>query len=238
MLKVTDVSFHYGDSKTAFGLKDVHFQLEKGYIMGVLGLNGAGKTTLIHLLLGFFVPDSGSILFEEEELDRGNTEQIQKIGFVSDDMQFLEFQTLQENVELFGGLYAYFDYNAWENYMERFDFTEEDRELCYGELSTGEKRKFQLAFALSYKPELLLLDEPTANLDPHARVEWMELVGKLAGEEELSVIMTTHLTEDLDERADYILILDKGRQVAYMNREEMVEQYGEIALSTLLLKEW
>ena len=73
-------------------------------------------------------------------------------------------------------------------------------------------------------------------MDPHARVEWMELIGKQVAEEEISVIMATHLTSDLDEMADYILVLDKGKQIAYMDREEMVDNFGEIELSKLLLE--
>ena len=104
------------------------------------------------------------------------------------------------------------------------------------ELSTGQKRKFQIAFALSYQPKFLLLDEPTANLDPHDRVELLELLQGLLAEEDIGVIMSTHLTGDLDRIADYICVLDKGEQLIYMDREELVDQYGEIELSQLLLQ--
>lgn len=238
MLEVKNVSFQYKGKKKkeAFGLKDISFQLEKGYILGLLGLNGAGKSTLMNLLMGVHIPDSGNVIYDGMEVSEDTTKSLQKIALVSDKMEFLRFRTLRENVSLFGLLYDNFDYEKWDKYMISFGFEADKLGLCYDDLSTGEKRKFQLAFALSYSPELLLLDEPTANLDPHARVEWMELVGKQVAEEEISVIMTTHLTSDLDELADYILVLDKGKQIAYMDREEMVDNFGEMELSKLLLE--
>ena len=120
--------------------------------------------------------------------------------------------------------------------MIQFGFKVGDLELCYDDLSTGQKRKFQLAFALARKPELLLLDEPTASLDPHARVEWMELLLTLIGKEEMSVILATHLTSELDEVADYILVMKDGEQLAFLDREEMVDQYGELELADLMME--
>lgn len=224
------------DKEEIFRLQDINFQLDKGYILGLLGLNGAGKSTLMNLLMGIYTPDSGAVTFYGEEVGKNANQVLQKIACVSDKMEFLRYRTLEENVDLFGMLYDDFDKEQWASYMMTFGFDEPDMALCYDDLSTGEKRKFQLAFALSHKPEILLLDEPTANLDPHARVEWMDLIGKQVAEEEISVIMATHLTDDLDELADYILVLDKGKQLAYMDREEMVDRYGEIELSKLLLE--
>ena len=224
------------DKEEIFRLQDINFQLDKGYILGLLGLNGAGKTTLMNLLMGIYTPDSGAVTFYGEEVGKNANQVLQKMACVSDKMEFLRYRTLEENADLFGMLYDDFNKEQWALYMMTFGFDEPDMELCYDDLSTGEKRKFQLAFALSHKPEILLLDEPTANLDPHARVEWMDLIGKQVAEEEISVIMATHLTDDLDELADYILVLDKGKQLAYMNREEMVDRYGEIELSKLLLE--
>ena len=241
MLEVKNLQYTYKDSRKsdldeAFSLQDISFRLEKGYILGLLGLNGSGKSTLMNLVLGIYAPDSGSVTFCGEEVSRDTTKTLQKIACVSDKMEFLRYRTLRENVNLFGILYDDFDYARWEQHMFSFGFDAEDLVLCYDDLSTGERRKFQLAFALAYEPELLLLDEPTANLDPHARVEWMELLGKQVAEGEISIIMATHLTSELDELADYILVLDKGRQIAYMDREEMVDNYGEIELSKLLLE--
>lgn len=244
MLKVENLQYKHrrqpkgrrkGQAEETFSLKGIDFNLERGYIMGLLGLNGAGKSTLINLLMGNMVPDKGSITLDGEEICAIRQKALQRIALVSDRAEFLKYRTLEDNAELFGMLYDNFDRERWGDYMNQLGFGEGQRKLCYDDLSTGLKRRFQLAFGLSYQPELLLLDEPTANLDPHARVEWMELIQKQAVQEELSVIMTTHLTSDLDGIADYILVLDRGRQLAFMDREEMVDRYGEIELDKLLL---
>lgn len=240
MLEVTGLHYTYNEKKkrktneTSFCLENISFCLEKGYMLALLGLNGAGKSTLLNLIMGMYKPDSGSVCLHGEEVSADMGSALNRIACISDRMGFLKYHTLEENVELFGILYDNFQQEKWRGYMEDFGFKQYDERRCYDELSTGQKRKFQLAFALSHEPELLLLDEPTANLDPHARQEWMELLEKQISEEKLSVVMSTHITSDLDEIADYILVLDRGRQLAFMDREEMVDLYGEIELSELL----
>lgn len=144
---------------------------------------------------------------KRQEVSANKNEIMQKVAMISDENEFLLYRTLLENVRLFGILYDEYDEGLWREYMLQFGFKMRDFELCYDDLSTGQKRKFQLAFALARKPELLLLDEPTASLDPHVRVEWMELLLTLIGKEKISVILETHLTGELDEVADYILVL-------------------------------
>lgn len=225
-----------GDIKNEFGLHNINFALEKGYLMGLLGFNGSGKSTLMNLLCGISIPDSGSVVLDDMEVSADKNAVMQKIGVISDDNEFLLYRTLRENAELFGILYDHYNQKLWEQYMMQLGFQGKDFSLCYDDLSTGEKRRFQLAFALARKPELLLLDEPTASLDPHARVEWMELLLALVSKEELSVILATHLTSELDETADYILVLRDGEQLAFFDREEMVDRYGEIELADLLMR--
>ena len=236
MLEVKELYYQIKQDDHGFGLQNINFKLERGYIMGLLGFNGAGKSTLMHLLMGMSAPDRGSVKFDGVDVwaDTGRTRQ--KIACISERTEFLKYRTLEENAMLFGILYDLYDQERWEHYMDTFGLDREKRGLLYDDLSTGEKRKFQLAFALSYRPELLLLDEPTANLDPHARVEWMELLQNQVADEEISVIMATYLTADLDQVADYILVLDQGKQLEFMDREELMEHYGEQELSGLLLR--
>lgn len=252
MLEVKNLQFTYKEKKKRFAgkrrvegnkdinktfcLHNINFALEKGYLMGLLGFNGSGKSTLMNLLCGICIPDSGSVAFDGREVSADKNAVMQNIGVVSDDNEFLYYRTLRENAELFGILYDRYNPKLWEEYMMQLGFQEKDFSLCYDDLSTGEKRKFQLAFTLARKPELLLLDEPTASLDPHARAEWMELLLVLIGKEELSVILATHLTSELDETADYILVLQEGEQLAFFDREEMVDRYGEIGLADLLMR--
>ena len=239
LLEVHHVNYSYKDKekKDTFSLQDIEFGLEKGYILALLGLNGAGKSTLFELLMGNVKADSGSIRFLGKDIAPDDRDFLQRIAFISDKSCFPEYCSLEESAELFGTLYEKFDKNSWEHYMISFGFSEKQEQQNYGELSLGEKRKFQLAFALSHEPELILMDEPTANLDAGTREEWMELIQRYVTEKEISVIISTHVTGDLDRIADYILLLDKGKMLLYMDREQMVDKYGEIELSELLLLE-
>ena len=236
MLQIKNMSYRLlGETKEEdFELYNINFTLEQGFLMGLLGLNGSGKSTLMNLILGVYTPDKGSITLDGKQVSR---ETMQQIACVSDDAEFLRNRTLEENANLFGELYEQYSKERMLAYLETFDISMWDwRDKCYGELSTGQKRKFQIAFALSYQPKFLLLDEPTANLDPHDRVELLELLQGLLAEEDIGVIMSTHLTRDLDRIADYICVLDKGEQRIYTDREKLVDQYGEIELSQLLLQ--
>lgn len=239
MLEVKELCYQYKKQKSdrQSGLQNVSFTLENGYIMGLLGFNGAGKSTLMKLILGTMKPDSGSVRFQGQETSENASATLQKVGFISDEAEFLRYRTLEENAELFGGLYDNFHKEQMESCLIQFGIDEDTYRLrCYGELSTGERRRFQTAFALAHEPQLLLLDEPTANLDPAARMEFMEFLQKIVTEQEISVMMTTHLTADLDGLADYIMVLDKGNMLAFMDREEMVNRYGEIELNRLILE--
>ena len=236
MLEVKNLSYCLlGENQNEdFSLRDISFKLERGYIMGLLGLNGAGKSTLMNLILGVHTPDKGSITLDGRTVSE---ETMQNIACVTDSAEFLRNRTLEENATLFGELYNNYNKERMLELLEQFGISMWDwRDKSYGELSTGQKRKFQIAFALSYKPDYLLLDEPTANLDPHDRVELMELIQTLLAEEEMGVILSTHLTEDLDRIADYICVLDKGEQILYTDRETLAEQYGDMELSQLLLQ--
>ena len=176
MLEIKNLSYRLlGESEEKdFSLKNINFTLERGYIMGLLGLNGAGKSTLMNLILGVYSPDEGNITLDGRMVSE---ETMQKIACVSDSAEFLKNRTLEENATLFGELYDNYNKERMLELLEQFGISMWDwRDKCYGELSTGQKRKFQIAFALSYKPDYLLLDEPTANLDPHDRVELMELI--------------------------------------------------------------
>lgn len=186
MLEVSNLVFRYKRElakENNFVLSNINFQLEKGYIMAVLGLNGSGKSTLLHLLSGIYIPWSGSVKIDGLEVAKDRSKAQQNLALISDDTSFLAYRTLDENARLFGYLYEQYSQTTWENYMMKLGFNVEDYQLCYDDLSTGQQRKFQLAFALAHKAKWLFLDEPTANLDPRARVEWMDILLQIVSKE-------------------------------------------------------
>lgn len=223
-----------GRGQKGFALKNISFTLEKGYIMGVLGKNGAGKSSLLRLLYGMERPDSGSVTWNERDIFSDLCAFRQKTAYIAPEGGFFLYRSLEENVEMLGRLYDRFDWKYLDQYLEQYGLKEKMNSL-YGMLSTGEQRKFQMAFAMAHRAELLILDELTANMDSVFRTELMEMLQDLVAREESSVILSTHIFSDINEIVDYVAILKAGELVVFGDRETVLEQEGSMELEDLFL---
>ncbi len=205
-----------------FTLKDINISLPAGYICGLIGENGAGKTTLINLLLGFYQPDEGAIYINNKDL--GKEEKLVKndIGFVLSEELFNPLMSLIDNAKVYGKYYTDFEEEAFCKYCERFGL---DAKKKLKKHSTGEKLKFQLAFALSHKPKVLLLDEPTANFDPDFRKEFFKVISEFIEDGDKSVLLSTNLVSDLERYGDYITYIHKGSIVFSTDRTTLDDSY-------------
>ena len=231
VLKVEGLCKSYKD----FELKDISFTLEEGYILGIIGRNGAGKTTLMNCILGKTRYDEGSIrICGSPEQFHANMAK-ENIGFIVEPGPFFVADTLWKNGEYLGPFYKNFDRKVFYKYLREFEL---NPDKLYSDLSKGMKTKFQLAFALAHAPKLLVLDEPTGGLDPVFRQEFLQLMQREVREKMMSVIISTHLTADLDKVADYVMLLDKGESIFYLDKEEMMDSYplvsGTVEQLTLL----
>ena len=218
MLHIEHVSKKLGD----FCLKDISFHLPKGYIMGLIGPNGAGKTSLLYLMLGLYVTDEGKITINEKDIDSQEVFAKDETGFVLAEELFSGQLSLHANANLYGKYYSKYEEALFLQYCQKFSLNPEKK---LGRHSKGEKLKFQFAFALSHHPKLLVLDEPTANFDPKFRDSFFQLLSGFIQDGEHSVLLATHLTEDLDRIADYITFLNKGQLKFSMDREAMENSY-------------
>lgn len=218
MLHIEHVSKKLGN----FCLKDISFQLPKGYIMGLIGPNGAGKTSLINLLLGLYVMDEGEITIDEKNVESQEELAKDETGFVLAEELFSGQLSLRANANLYGKYYSKYEEALFLQYCQQFSLNPEKK---LGRHSKGEKLKFQFAFALSHHPKLLVLDEPTANFDPKFRDRFFQILTGFIQDGEHSVLLATHLTEDLDRIADYITFLNKGQLEFSMDRETMENSY-------------
>lgn len=178
-----------------FKLHDISFTLPRGYIMGIVGRMGSGKTTLLKSILNPGLTDSGSVLYDKQA------------GFIMEDAPFIDGATLRENMELFKNLYNNYDE---EEFYTRIKSVGLGDHKVYGLLSKGEKVRFQFAFAMGHHPELLLLDEPTSGLDVAFRREFLYMLQEAVEKEMVSVIISTHLTGELERIADFIGVMDNG----------------------------
>lgn len=221
-----------------FTLQDVNIKLPKGYIMGLIGENGAGKTTLLNLILGLYKPTEGQIIIDGMTYENQEKEIRNLLGYVLVDDVFSGEMKLIDQADMYGKYYENYDRTLFLEYCKRFELEEKKK---YKKLSKGEKLKFQFAFALAHKPKLLILDEPTANFDPEFREEFLKIITEFVADGENSVLLATHMTEELDRIADYVTFLHKGQVKFSVDRSELEKKYrlvsGEDYKINLIKKE-
>lgn len=217
-LKVKNVRKKY----RSFELKDISFELKQGFILGIVGRNGAGKTTLMRTLFSPQFSDSGEIVLCGIDAVKHPLAAKKQVGILTEEAPFLYYKTLARNAELLGAFYDGFSMEEFFAYLERFEL---GAGKLYSDLSKGMCMKFQLAFALAHHPKLLLMDEATAGLDVVFRREFFYLLQEAVEKSMLSVVIATHVTEDLDRFADYVACIEDGRLKFCCSKEELYEDY-------------
>lgn len=205
-----------------FALKNVSFAVPRGTVMGLIGENGAGKTTTIKAVLDLIRPDSGEItvLGERGAADAAVRE---RIGVVLDDGGFPSTMNAVQVDTLLGKAYRNWDSAQFFAYIERFGIAKGKPIKDY---SKGMKTKLMIAAALSHHAELLLLDEPTSGLDPVVRDEVLDLLYDFMQDENHAILLSSHITSDLDKIADEITFIHKGEVLLSEPRDVLLDTYG------------
>ncbi len=206
----------------AFRLKNVSFQLPKGFIMGFIGPNGAGKTTTIRLLLNMLKRDGGEIKIFGRDNVACEREIKEKIGIVMDQTFFVDEWRLTEIEKILSKFYGQWNGEKFFALLNKFCL---EKEKKVKELSRGMKMKLMIAVALSHNAELLILDEPTSGLDAVARGELMEILSNFIEDENHSVLFSTHITSDLEKTADFITFIGDGKILYTGTKDELLEKY-------------
>jgi len=205
-----------------FKLNNVSLQLPKGFIMGLIGENGAGKTTLIKLIMNLVKKDSGDIKIFDKDNVKFEREIKDRIGFVYDEVCYYDHMSLKENGNMVSMLYSKWDKDKFNYYLNKFELNK-DKKLK--ELSKGMRMKFSLCIALSHGAEFIIMDEPTVGLDPVVRSEVLEELQSLMENENMGVLISTHITSDLERIADYITFIKDGSIVFSKPKDEIMEAY-------------
>ena len=209
LLELEQVS---GTAKKVFCLKEVSLRLPAGYIGGIVGENGAGKTTLFEYVMNPKKLYSGNILLDGKEIHEDYIAMRQKIGFVSDSNRFFMEKSGRENAKLAACVFDGWDFNLFEKTMKEMKVSA-TRPLS--KLSRGEYMKFQTAYAMAHHPVLYLMDEVTAGMDPVFRMEFFLLLQSLIEKEDASVLMISHIQEEVERKMDYIGTMVEGRLVEW-----------------------
>ena len=209
--------------KSNFILDKLSFSLPYGAILGFVGENGAGKTTTIGCILNTIKKDSGKIkLFGKEMLD-ADTAMREKIGVVYDGNNFPTNWTAKQLAGIMAGFYTQWDNALFQKYIENFKLPTNQKIKHY---SRGMTMKLAIAVALSHHPQLLILDEATSGLDPIIRDEMLDVFLDFVQEENHSVLLSSHITSDLEKIADYIIFIHNGKLIATVSKNDLIYNYG------------
>lgn len=211
-----------------FALEDAALVVEPGYVVGLIGPNGAGKTTLLKCLLGLVRPDAGTVRLFGRALDEADAAQLkERIGVVFDTCPFPSEVRVADVAKIGSGAYATWDGLMFAQLARDFGL---DMKKQVKSLSRGMGMKLQLAFALSHKPDLLILDEVTAGLDPIARGEVLDILRAFMCDEEVGarrgILMSSHITSDLERIADFVVCIDAGREVFSCETADITDAAG------------
>lgn len=195
--------------KTIQAVRGIDARFRQGEFVALLGPNGAGKTTLVEMIEGIQKPDSGEIFIMGKTWKDHENDLRKIIGLSLQETYFIEKLNVYETLRLFGSFFGLGKERAEE--IIHLVGLEEKRKAYVGNLSGGQRQRLALGVAIINTPKILLLDEPTTGLDPNARREMWNILGKLKKESQTSMILTTHYMEEAEELCDYIIIIDHGK---------------------------
>ena len=206
-----------------FTLGEINLDIPSGIIIGLIGENGAGKTTLIKSILNIIRSDKGNIKIFEKDIKINESEIKENIGVVLDNMFFPELLMPKDINSIMKDVYKNWDEQLFNKYLSEFKLKNNQ---SIKSMSKGMRKKLEIATALSHHPKLLILDEPTSGLDPVVRNEVLDIFLDFIQDEEHTILLSTHITSDLEHIADKIIFINQGKVVLDQSRDDLLDNYG------------
>ncbi len=227
-LELSSVSKHYKD----FTLDNISFKVPQGSIVGLIGENGAGKSTTINAVLGLINKDSGTVtMLGKTDIDAVCKE---NIGVVFDGNNYPDMLTPKKLGKVFENIYSSWNKKKYEELLKKFNLPLDKK---IEKFSKGMKMKYAISVAFSHNSKLLILDEATSGLDPIMRDEILDMFLDFIQDEENSILVSSHITSDLEKVADYIVFIHNGKIVFSKTKDELLENYGIIKCGASLFDE-
>src|SRR5574344_1966755 len=211
-----------------FTLDDISFNVPKGSIMGFIGQNGAGKTTTIKAILNILKCDSGSIKIFGKDHIKDELEIKSQIAAVFDEIPFHDDLSAKHLNIILADIYSEWNSDTYKSYLDRFNLPEKKK---IGKLSKGMKMKLQIAAALSHNAKLLIMDEATTGLDPVVRNEILDIFLEYLQDENNSILMSSHITSDLEKIADSVTFIDRGKILLSGYKDDILQSHCVIKCS-------
>ena len=211
-------------------LDDVSLEVGRGRIIGLLGANGCGKSTLLCHIIGLYLPDEGEcITFGRWAKDLGPKE-LARIGYVHQEGELLDWMSVRQLINYVKAYYPGWNEQLEERYVRDFEI---ELRVRVGALSPGQRQRLAILLAIGFEPELLILDEPAAALDPVARGQFLDLLLQLIQEERRTIIISSHILSDVEKVIDHTLFMKKGRIIKDCGFDELREEYCRVRLTCL-----
>ena len=233
LVQVRNLTKRFGDF---VAVDNISFDIREGEILGLLGPNGAGKTTTIHMLLGLITPTSGSIRIFGLDLDKHRETILKQVNFSSTYISMPYSLTVEENLRVIARLYGLQNITQQiDDVIKKLDM-QEIRGKLTRKLSSGQMSRLTLAKAVMTQPKVLLLDEPTASLDPDITQKIKAFLKEHRRSETLSILYTSHNMREMEEMSDRIIFLQRGNIVAEGTAQQIVDRFGQRDLEEVFLK--
>ena len=232
-IKVINLKKNYGNKEA---VKNINFEIKENEIIGLLGPNGCGKTTTIGMILGLLKPTSGQVLINGFQLEKNRIEILQKINFISPYIELPKKLTVKQNLIVYGKLYSV------KNLNSRIDYLVEELRLqnlldrVTGELSSGQKNRISLAKAIINDPSVLLLDEPTASLDPETGDFVRTFLENYKKEKKVSILLASHNMDEVTRLCSSIMMMKNGLIIDQGEPNDLVKKHGRRNLEEVFLK--
>lgn len=206
-----------------FELGEINLSIPSGYVIGLIGENGAGKTTLIKSILNIITPTAGEIKIFNKDSKKYDSLIKEDIGVVLDDIFFPELLTADDIDTIMKDIYKNWDKELFYKYLKDFNLPNNKKIKT---LSKGMRKKLEIATSLAHHPKLLILDEPTSGLDPVVRDDILDIFLNFIKDENHTILLSTHITSDLEHIADEIIFIDKGKIILNKSKDELLDNYG------------
>lgn len=220
---------NYSNKIDNFTLEDINLDIKTGTIVGLVGKNGAGKTTLLKTILNILKSNEGEIkVFGIDNKSKEFYEAKENIGVVFDEIGIYDSFDITDVNNLMGYAYKNWSSERFINLTKQMDIYTDKK---IKDFSTGMKKKLSLSVALGHNPDLLLLDEPTANLDPFARDEIIDYIYEYTRDENKTVLISSHILSDLEKICDYIVYIENGKITLYEEKDMLMENYAIIKVT-------
>jgi len=232
-LEIINLEKTYKDKKA---VNNISFKVNQNEIIGILGPNGCGKTTTIGMILGLLKPSKGKILIDGIEIEKRRVELLDKLNFISPYIELPKKLTVQQNLIVYGKLYDVKKLNEKIDYLSDKLKLSEMLNKITGELSSGQKNRVSLAKSIINDPKVLLLDEPTASLDPETGDYVRSFLEEYQKEKKASIVLASHNMSEVERLCSSVLMMNNGSIIDYGSPKELIKKHGRENMEEVFLK--